>query len=812
MRFNGARFGGLLTASLLTAGLMTLLITLLSLPVSPLWPVLLGVLAAATVCLMDGTRLSWLPDAAWMAGCLLTVLALLKSVTNGLAQLLDAAVQTWQQLHARNYTSFLAQEDGNTGLTVVLCLLGVVCGLWSIRYVRQPNGLRFWPMALVLAAAAVLFAPLTAVWWLLLAALTLLLLYAVRFGGRHASSAPLRAWLRPAALLLACVTALGCWNGDAAHPAAVDTAARWTAARADTLRYGSNAAAGLPEGDMTGIGPRRTTEDTMLEITMTQPTSYYLRGFVGETYANSRWTVLDSKTLSEDADTFYWLHQDGFYAQSQLTTAAQAGVPDALRYDNTVTVQNVGASGKYLYVPYELLTDSNVLDAAQIGDRTLLASGLRGQRSYSFHASDNIITQYQRLTAALAEETEQTDAFLNTEAAYNRFVYDHYTDIPDDIRGFLEEKLGGYEKDEGQVHFDYRRAKQNILFYLTTYITYEENVLPITGGDFALTFLDGTQTGYDVHYATAAALMFRYYGIPARYVEGFLVTKDDAAHMTAGQTLPVDGSRAHAWVEYYQDGLGWLPFEVTPPYFSAMEKAERYQSISGLVGQASLEDTPEQPDDTDARGPRDGGTAGALAEAWHDRAAGAAGITGRGAGGGAAGPYPAGAAADTAAESVVFRRGRGGRHRHHLPLYDGCAPCPGHGGAELPAGGLCGLYGSGPAGGLPAGGPTVAGGPLPGPAHDGGAAPSGAAAEGGDLAAHLAQRGAKAASAPEIRGIPVRRGADETEYSGPAAGSAGAAARLRRAARAGGPVADGLPRDGGLSPDAGRPHGGLHRR
>ena len=99
MRFNGARFGGLLTASLLTAGLMTLLITLLSLPVSPLWPVLLGVLAAATVCLTEGTRLSWLPDAAWMAGCLLTVLALPGTVTNGLAQLLDAAVQTLSLIH-----------------------------------------------------------------------------------------------------------------------------------------------------------------------------------------------------------------------------------------------------------------------------------------------------------------------------------------------------------------------------------------------------------------------------------------------------------------------------------------------------------------------------------------------------------------------------------------------------------------------------------------------------------------------------------------------------------------------------------------
>ena len=610
MRFNGARFGGLLTASLLTAGLMTLLITLLSLPVSPLWPVLLGVLAAATVCLTEGTRLSWLPDAAWMAGCLLTVLALPGTVTNGLAQLLDAAVQTWQQLHARNYTSFLAQDDGAAGLTAVLCLLGVVCGLWCMACVRRPSDLRFWPMALVLAAAAVLFAPLTAVWWLLLAALTLLLLYAVRFGGRHASSAPLRAWLRPAALLLACVTALGCWNGDAAHPAAVDTAARWTAAQADILRYGSNA--GLPEGDMTKVGPRRTTEDTMLEVTMTQPTSYYLRGFVGEAYANSRWSTLDSKTLSEDADTFYWLHQDGFYAQSQLTTAAQAGVPDVLRYDNTVTVQNVGASGKYLYAPYELLADSDVLDAAQIGDRTLLASGLRGQRTYSFHASDNIITQYQRLAAALLEETEQTNAFLNTEAAYNRFAYDHYTDIPGDVRGFLEEKLGGYQKDEGQVHFDYQRAKQNILFYLTTYITYEENVLPITGGDFALTFLDGTQSGYDVHYATAAALMFRYYGIPARYVEGYLVTKDDAAQMKSGQTLNVGGNRAHAWVEYYQDGLGWLPFEATPTYFSAMEKAEQYQNISGLVGQAPLDYTADNLDDAELENP----VTEALREFW----------------------------------------------------------------------------------------------------------------------------------------------------------------------------------------------------
>lgn len=39
-------------------------------------------------------------------------------------------------------------------------------------------------------------------------------------------------------------------------------------------------------------------------------------------------------------------------------------------------------------------------------------------------------------------------------------------------------------------------------------------------GDFIENFLTTSKIGHSVHFATAAALMFRYYGIPARYVEG----------------------------------------------------------------------------------------------------------------------------------------------------------------------------------------------------------------------------------------------------------------------------------------------------
>ena len=384
-----------------------------------------------------------------------------------------------------------------------------------------------------------------------------------------------------AALVLAFALALNGWQS--AKPALLDRAVQWTRQQMQTLRYGSNAAAGLPEGDLRNVGPRRTTQETVLNITMQTPASYYLRGFTGEIYENNRWTALDAETLYPASDSFYWLHQDSFYAQAQIAAAADSVLPELLETKNSLTVENVGLSSRYLYAPYELLPDSAGLDASAVGDCTLAAQGFYGQRSYTLSAGTGLITQYQKINASLAQLPEDTQ-FLRDEAAYNAFAYQNYTAIPSDIRSYLAEKLGDYSVEEGETHFDYQNAKQNILFYLTSYIDYEEtNLAPVGDG----IFLDGTQKGYDIHYATAAALMFRYYGIPARYVEGFLVTKQDAQVLSAGQTLSLTGAAAHAWVEYYQDGVGWLPFEVTPSYLNVMGQAEQFQDISGVDGSSA---------------------------------------------------------------------------------------------------------------------------------------------------------------------------------------------------------------------------------
>jgi transglutaminase-like putative cysteine protease len=73
-------------------------------------------------------------------------------------------------------------------------------------------------------------------------------------------------------------------------------------------------------------------------------------------------------------------------------------------------------------------------------------------------------------------------------------------------------------------------------------------------------FVAGHRRGYCQHYAGAMALMLRYLGIPARVAAGF--TSGDYERERGRWT--VTDHDAHAWVEVWFDGWGWLPFDPTP--------------------------------------------------------------------------------------------------------------------------------------------------------------------------------------------------------------------------------------------------------
>lgn len=74
-------------------------------------------------------------------------------------------------------------------------------------------------------------------------------------------------------------------------------------------------------------------------------------------------------------------------------------------------------------------------------------------------------------------------------------------------------------------------------------------------------FLFDAKRGYCTYFATAAAVLGRCMGIPTRYMQGYLL---DINCMGNYGSYTVKEDQAHAWVECYFEGVGWLTFEATP--------------------------------------------------------------------------------------------------------------------------------------------------------------------------------------------------------------------------------------------------------
>ena len=82
---------------------------------------------------------------------------------------------------------------------------------------------------------------------------------------------------------------------------------------------------------------------------------------------------------------------------------------------------------------------------------------------------------------------------------------------------------------------------------------------PATGGVPPLAhFVAEGRRGYCQHFAGAMALMLRMLGVPARVAAGFTSGKYEDGGWT------VTDHNAHAWVEVWFPGYGWLPFDPTP--------------------------------------------------------------------------------------------------------------------------------------------------------------------------------------------------------------------------------------------------------
>ena len=370
------------------------------------------------------------------------------------------------------------------------------------------------------------------------------------------------------------------------------------------LYYGKNP---LGSGDLTR-SERMTGEETALKIRMSDPESLYLRGFVGEIYTGDSWDTLSTGTYYGSENLMYWLKELGFNTLGQLGQASE--LTDGNVKENHIQVDVENADRRYAYIPYEI-SELSVDKSRNWGGSFVTSRKFGRLSSYDYTAGENAVKDWTKTAAVMFTNAadkgrgDEITSYLTFESYYNELVYKNDTYLSESDKELISEYLGP-SGDQSKGHIEYKEAINRIKTYLDESFIYTEYPGPLNSSGGALESFLSSGKGSDVQYATAAVMMFRYYGIPARYVEGYLVTPEDVKGITSEDTIEIPQSRAHAWAEIYVDGIGFVPVEVCPEYEGVMEEADMTVGISNNTLIRPFEDTSDNSQDSQNE-LRDGG-------------------------------------------------------------------------------------------------------------------------------------------------------------------------------------------------------------
>ena len=508
-----------------------------------LWLLGAGVLTCIAAAVIRHFRKTKLLFPILLAALLLVVLFARNPLLNGFG----AAWNTLRDLWAaeKGILLPLAETDG-TGLWLAGIVAGLLLAMMSVALSRVPT------LTAVLMAALSVAAAFVQPGVLLLAAAAIALLMLTWQKNKNAVSAA-------SFLLVGVIVA-----GVAAISLQTGTMQSLSENAKSALHYWRYEKAGevLPEGNLSEPVTKTESTDTILSVTADTAQTLYLRGFVGDSYENGVWSALDAETAAEEKDLFYWLHQSGFYPQSQLATAARLM---GNYQSGSVSVQNLAGCSLYRYEPCTVLPERAGLTKNKIQPSTLETNGLRGERGYSYETVSDAQTILPELLDFLQNDTSDgVRSYLQMESAYREFVYSYALTVPAEFRAQLGAVLDSCCESYGPADSLTKEQAQ------TAALAFLESCFD-GSGDIALPLAD-TADGTTYQYATVAALALRYYGIPARYVEGYTVKT------TENEPTSVDASAAGAWVEVYQDGIGWLPLALTP----GLEDLSAEQTESGI--------------------------------------------------------------------------------------------------------------------------------------------------------------------------------------------------------------------------------------
>jgi hypothetical protein len=140
--------------------------------------------------------------------------------------------------------------------------------------------------------------------------------------------------------------------------------------------------------------------------------------------------------------------------------------------------------------------------------------------------------------------------------AYPLQIRDRYLQLPDSLPQRVRDLAERLTQGATSPYDKALRVQE----YLRVTYPYKLDVpAPPPDRDVADYFLFDAPGGFCSYYATAMVVMLRSQGVPARVVAGFATGEYDG--LTRKYRVPAKS--AHAWVEVYFPGYGWIEFEPT---------------------------------------------------------------------------------------------------------------------------------------------------------------------------------------------------------------------------------------------------------
>lgn len=305
-----------------------------------------------------------------------------------------------------------------------------------------------------------------------------------------------------------------------------------------------------------------------------QPHRLYLRSWTGGDYGSNQWKDLPDGRYERVAHLFEknqgeWYDQGAWLMEViARSPALSQSLANYMKDDESVEglKKDFNVDAVYEKTPFFLLPYDTSFGAPLFAyDRSPMSREGKAYSTYLWNLPAGALL-------SMMEEENSSDPYFRTylgaEKEYRRFVYSHYLDIPDSVKDGLS-ALGPITPVSSLS--EKRQRVEDIRRFLASNYRYTTNPgRTPEGKDFVTYFLTESKKGYCTSFASAAVMLLRASGIPARYAAGLTVGADEIKDAPISQDglhqYSINDHHAHAWAEVYVDGLGWRPVEMTPGY------------------------------------------------------------------------------------------------------------------------------------------------------------------------------------------------------------------------------------------------------